>query len=354
MVLFTTKLLVFLFLLTPSLCSAAAIDGKEDGTRVGYCKSIDFVGSSTTLTSTNLDCTLTSTAGDYVAADGINWADWEGLVPDTNINWDDMVALNETDPIISVLNGIVKSDGTTPAVAVAGTDYLTATQTNQDINWYDYDLVAKSFNTPWGPAYAQELIIGDAPNQFKVDENGEIYDGTFNWTDLEKISEAGVNWSDFDSGYLGNAGINFIDLQELAGEGRGGAIYSRQVTINDASPTTLWDYWQNLWGMVFNVQKITASATSSVAGLPLIVCGGDAGGAVNWGDCQQMEPLDITTKTWEGADGINWYSMEELSSTGINWTSIESLDHVGINWTDMTSPTAVRVSIWGYLTGAGN
>jgi hypothetical protein len=200
-------------------------------------------------------------------------------------------------------------------------------------------LSASSLTMPAGASETQSLIVGTAPNQFKIDANGYAYDGGINWADFEQIKEAGINWT---------------DIQELAGSGRGGAVYSKTVTINDASPTTLWDYWQNLTGMIFTVKKVTASATSSVAGLPLLACGGDAGGAVNWGDCQRIEPLDITTKTWEGLDGINWYSMDELAENGINWTSIEQLDHIGINWIDMTSPTAVRVSIWGNITGAGN
>jgi hypothetical protein len=49
-------MLLFLF---SSTVYGAAIQGKEEGTVVSYCKSIDYVGASITLTNTGLACTLT-------------------------------------------------------------------------------------------------------------------------------------------------------------------------------------------------------------------------------------------------------------------------------------------------------
>lgn len=60
----STKFLVALslILLFPSISHPAAIQGLEEGSAVGYCKSINFAGGSQTLTTSGLDCVLTSTA----------------------------------------------------------------------------------------------------------------------------------------------------------------------------------------------------------------------------------------------------------------------------------------------------
>ncbi len=65
MAIFTTRIKLFLlFILIPSICYGAAIQGREEGSSIGYCKSLDFAGASQTLSISGLDCTLTSTAGD--------------------------------------------------------------------------------------------------------------------------------------------------------------------------------------------------------------------------------------------------------------------------------------------------
>ena len=197
------------------------------------------------------------------------------------------------------------------------------------------------------------MVVGDAPNQFKVDANGAIYDGTFNWVDLEKISSEGINWGDMDAGELSEFGINWISVQDLIGTGRGGAVYTRQVTIKDASPTQLTDYWQNAYGMTFTIDEILANATASVAGLPLLSCNGDTNGGINWIDCNQIEALDITNESYVQGD-INWYAADQAQIASINWSTIEDNDHLCVNWTDMTSPTDTKITVRGHLTGAGN
>ncbi len=58
----STSLTLSLLLMSSSVYGAA-IKGLEEGSQVAYCKQIDYVGGSQTLTASGLNCTLTSTAG---------------------------------------------------------------------------------------------------------------------------------------------------------------------------------------------------------------------------------------------------------------------------------------------------
>ena len=93
----TTKFLSIIlsaFLIFPSISRSAAIQGKEEGTFVSYCSSIDFVGTSQTLTNSGLNCTLTSTSGSTTSlvtltgvADGsTNLGTFTGSTIDDNLN----------------------------------------------------------------------------------------------------------------------------------------------------------------------------------------------------------------------------------------------------------------------------
>ena len=66
----TRLIFVLSIILYPSLIHAAAIEGKEEGSQIGYCKSINFVGGSQTLTTSGLDCTLTTT-GAFITSGNI-------------------------------------------------------------------------------------------------------------------------------------------------------------------------------------------------------------------------------------------------------------------------------------------
>lgn len=150
----SAKLLIA-FLLIPSLVYGAAIQGKEEGSVVGYCKSIDFVGGSQTLTSSGLDCTLTSTAGD-VGGDVGGVGDCTGG---------------------DCLDGT--SDGGT---------------------WLKF----------YDAQGAGQLITGDLTGA-RVwtfpDETGTVVIG--------EINEEDINWPDFINGLLSSAGVNWLDVEQL-------------------------------------------------------------------------------------------------------------------------------------------
>jgi hypothetical protein len=76
--------LILSLLVYSTVVHSAAIKGLEEGTQVAYCKQIDYVGGSQTLTASGLNCVLTSTAG----SGGGDFAS-DGSVPmsgDLNLN----------------------------------------------------------------------------------------------------------------------------------------------------------------------------------------------------------------------------------------------------------------------------
>ncbi len=86
-----------------SLSYAAAIKGQEESVDVGFCKSINFVGASQTLTATGLDCILTSTAsGSSGGAIIVQEASVNKVSPAGTLNF---------------LNGVSITTGATSAVA---------------------------------------------------------------------------------------------------------------------------------------------------------------------------------------------------------------------------------------------
>lgn len=368
------KLILFLLLLSTPVFAQTIIDGQ------GRTKAdiLEFKGISTpSVSSTNkariylnvttgklmcsedgaayVECIGGGTAGS-IAASGINWTDWQNLSP-TTINWLDYEGLAG-----SVINW---------------TD-LEATTSPTSLNWIDTTLITGEVQTPAGESSTQSLLVGTAPNQLQIDANGQIkkYAGTgtagLNWTDWDKIQtaninwsdvkgselwEEGINWADMTGGLMPSGGINWIDVQNLAGTGRGGTVYAKNIhaTINSPTVDAPNVIWQNVTGMTYNLTKVMASSTSATSAA-LFRAGYNTNGGINWADITEMEPLDMNELSDPAglyASGtINWSDIKQAQVGTINWATLQDDEYMGINWGSI-SPTETKITVEGYLTGAG-
>lgn len=210
------------------------------------------------------------------------------------------------------------------------------------------DVVVNSMSTPAGASNTQSLTVGtkvgeaDPVNGFYVDANGIVH----------ATGTGGINWSNFPP--VTAEGINWTTVQDLNGLGQGGYVYSKRVTLAQGSPTAaqLDPIWPNLNGMVMNVLRVFGISSSSGTA-SVVRVGGNSNGDTNWNDINVIASLNFKNLS-TGPTGINWYSMDTLSSgDGINWGTIQPYDRVGINW-DSVSPTTASTTIEGYMTGNGN
>lgn len=303
----SAKLLIA-FLLIPSLVYGAAIQGKEEGSVVGYCKSIDFVGGSQTLTSSGLDCTLTSSAGDVGGdvggvgdctggdcfdgtSDGGTWikfydAQGAGQLITGDITEARVWTLPDATGTVALTSGLHS------AVTLAGQDYLSLSTQQITAN------LIKGSNINW-------------------DTIENITDSNINWTDFN-VPSGSINWDAFpnNQGYITPGDINWtlIDEDVLTG-------------IN-------WTHYENV---AVNWDDI-----------PIIQSAG-----INWTDVEALTPITeamigdlgtyLTSVNWDDAiAGINWTLIDEDVITGVNWTSYE-----------YSLPTATDSVLGGVKVGSG-